>query len=232
MKIAVITPYYKESTEVLRKCHESVISQSLACLHVMVADGFPNAEIDNWAVDHIILPHAHNDIGSTPRLIGCYHAIGLGYDAVAFLDADNWYRDDHIESLIELHKSTNAKFISSSRTLCRLDGSIMGICNQTDTEKFIDSNCMMFVRGSFDLLANWVLMPDYAHLIGDRVMLYKVKESGIKRAHSNSPTVFYRCSKEGIYKAFGEEIPEGVMKRPDYEKSFDQWIADGNPPLI
>ena len=33
----------------------------------------------------------HGDIGSTPRLIGSYHAIGLGVDAVAFLDADNWY---------------------------------------------------------------------------------------------------------------------------------------------
>ena len=231
MKVAVVTPYYKEPIEILRKCHESVASQSHVASHIMVADGFPNYEIDNWNVDHIILPQAHNDIGSTPRLIGSFHAIGLGYDVIAFLDADNWYRNDHIESLIKLNENTGALFLSSSRTLCRIDGSIMAVCNQTDPECFIDTNCMMFVRGSFDILNYWVLMPSYAHLIGDRVMLHKVKEAGIKRAHSGLPTIYYRASKEGVYISHGEEIPEGVMKRPDYEKSFNQWVADGNPKL-
>ncbi len=232
MKVAVVTPYYKEPVEILRKCHESVICQSHVALHIMVADGFPNHEIDEWNVHHVILPNAHNDIGSTPRLIGSFHAIGLGYSAIAFLDADNWYRNDHIESLIKLHKKTGALFLSSSRMLCRINGSTIGECNQTDPKKFIDTNCMMFFRGSFEMLSNWVLMPSYAHLIGDRVILYKVIESGIKRAHSGLPTVYYRATKEGIYKSLGEEIPEGVMKRPDYEKSFNQWVADGNPKLI
>jgi hypothetical protein len=76
--------------------------QSHACLHVIVADGFPREEVVRWPADHVILPREHSDIGSTPRLIGCYHAIGLGYDAVAFLDADNWYRDDHVAALVRL----------------------------------------------------------------------------------------------------------------------------------
>jgi hypothetical protein len=231
MRIAVITPYFKESAAILRQCHSSVVAQTHPCLHVMVADGSPNTELNSWDIDHIRLPRSHGDIGSTPRLIGSYHAIGLGIEAVAFLDADNWYRNDHIATLIALHRRTGASFLSSGRILCRLDGSLMGPCPNTDPEKFIDTSCMMFTREAFFLLANWGLMPAYAHLIGDRVMLHHVKSSAIKTAHSSETSVFYRCMKAGAYKLFGEAAPSGVASVPDYGTAHDKWTADGNPPL-
>ncbi|MEI9963395.1 MAG: glycosyltransferase [Caulobacteraceae bacterium] len=108
LRVAVVTPYFKEPLELLRQCHLSVARQTYPCLHVMVADGFPQAALDGWQIDHLTLPRPHGDIGSTPRLVGCYHAIGLGFDAVAFLDADNWYREDHVETLVRLHERTGA----------------------------------------------------------------------------------------------------------------------------
>ena len=120
---------------------------------------------------------------------------------------------------------------SSSRTLCRLDGSVMGPCPLTDPERFIDTNAMLFGRGAFPQLHHWVLMPEYGHLIGDRVMLHHLKASGLKRVHLNQASVFYRCAKEGLYRQMGEAIPEGVQPRPDYEASFRQWEAAGYPPL-
>ena len=74
-------------------------------------------------------------------------------------------------------------------------------------------------------------MPHYAHLIGDRVMLYYIKESGLPRAHLPRPTVFYRCLKEGIYRELDEPIPLGVAPRPDYGAAFARWEADGNPSV-
>ena len=198
---------------------------------VILSPSTATAMSHNWNADHVQLPCAHGDIGSTPRLIGCYHAIGLGYDAVAFLDADNWYREDHIESLVRLHKETGAAFVTSSRTLCRLDGTEMGSCPLIDPLKFIDTNCMMVTRVGFPILAQWVLMPPYGHLIGDRVMLHYAHQSGLKHSHSGLPTVYYRCSKAGIYRFLGEQIPPGVQSRPNYEASFEQWVTDGNPPL-
>lgn len=232
MRVAVVTPYYKESLEFLRQNCASVSKQTHPCQHVLVADGCPQASLDDWEVDHIRLPRPHRDIGSTPRLIGAYHAIGLGFDAVAFLDADNWYRPDHIESLVRLHKETGAAFLSSNRMLCRIDGSSMARCLDTDPEKFIDTNCMMFTRAAFPVLSYWCLMPDYAHLIGDRVMVYYVRQAGISRAHSPEDSVFYRCGKSGIYRRLGEPIPDGVEDPPDYTASFVRWVADGNPALV
>ena len=230
-RVAVITPYYREPLAVLEQCHRSVKGQSEPCLHVLVADGHPRPKVKHWDAEHVRLPRSHGDIGSTPRLIGSYHAIGLGVEAVAFLDADNWYGPDHIARLLEAMDAQQADFVSSSRTLCRLDGSVMGPCPLTDPNRFIDTNAMLFGRGAFPLLHHWVLMPDYGHLIGDRVMLHHLKSAGVKHHHVAAESVFYRCAKEGLYRQMGEPVPEGVQPRPDYEASFDRWEADGLPPL-
>ena len=233
MKVAVITPYFKEPLEILKLCHESVKNQDYPARHIMVSDGHPIDEINDWDCDHIILPNSHNDIGSTPRLIGSYHAIGLGYEAVAFLDADNWFRKDHIDSLVDLYHKTNASFLYSTRMLYSLDGgSKLGVCWQIDGKTFIDTNCMMFTKGSFHLLDNWVLMPDYGHLIGDRIMTYHINKSNVRMSYSEKPSVSYRCAKAGIYNYLGLEVPEGVMPIPNYQDSFIKWVEDGNPPLI
>ncbi len=230
-RVAVITPYYKEPLAQLRQCHASVQDQTEPCLHVLVADGHRRRRINRWQAEHVRLPRSHGDIGSTPRLIGSYHAIGLGVDAVAFLDADNWYRPDHIASLLEAMDQHQADFISSSRTLCHLDGTVMGSCPLTDPDRFIDTNAMLFGRGAFPLLHQWVLMPPYGHLIGDRIMLHHIKQSGLQRQHLDQGSVFYRCAKAGLYRQFTERIPAGVQERPDYEASFRQWEADGYPSL-
>jgi hypothetical protein len=44
MRVAVITPYFKEPLEQLRRCHESVANQTHGeTVHFMVADGHPQA---------------------------------------------------------------------------------------------------------------------------------------------------------------------------------------------
>ena len=230
--VAVITPYFRESIDILQQNHQSVISQSYPTRHVFVADGEPNLSLDSWDVDHVILPRSHHDIGSTPRLIGCFHAIGLGYEAVAFLDADNWYHIDHINTVMQLREQHGADIVSSGRMLCRLDGSEMAICQQTDPQRFIDTNCMLLGRSAFHLLHHWVLMPSYGHVIGDKIFWYYVRTSGVRIIHSDAPTVYYRCQREGIYRLLGEPLPAGVKPVPDYASGFQQWAADGYPPFM
>jgi glycosyltransferase involved in cell wall biosynthesis len=101
MKVAVVTPYYREPIEKLRRCHDSVMAQTRACTHFMVADGFARDEIDDWDVQHIRLPLGHADFGNTPRCLGALSALNQGFDGFAYLDADNWYHPEHAESLVE-----------------------------------------------------------------------------------------------------------------------------------
>jgi len=203
----------------------------MTCLHVLVADGHPLAAVDSWNAHHVTLPVSHGDIGSTPRLVGSYHAIGLGVEAVAFLDADNWYAPQHIANLMAVREREAAAVVSSGRLLCRLDGTPMGPCPLINPERFIDTNCMLFGREAFALLHHWVTMPDYGHLIGDRIMLHHVRRSGLRHCHVPDASVHYRCGKAGMYARLGEPVPPGVQPRPNYEASFQRWVADGNPPL-
>lgn len=230
--VAVVTPYCGEDLTLLEQCHQSVRAQTHPCLHVLVADGQPQPPLDQWSAHHVTLPVSHHDIGSTPRLIGCFHAIGLGVEAVAFLDADNWYEPNHIAEMMAARHNQGAAFVSSGRMLWSLAGHAMAPCPLIDPDRFIDTNCMLFGREAFGLLHHWVLMPDYGHLIGDRIMLHHVRQSGLPMAHVPLPTVNYRCGKEGLYRQLGQPIPAGVQPRPDYKASFDRWVADGHPSLL
>lgn len=210
--------------------HESVLGQTLPCRHIMVADGLVRPEVEAWDALHIVLDRSHGPFGCTPRFIGAERAVELGFDLICLLDADNWLRADHAETLAALHASSGADFLTCGRTLCRLDGSIMAVCPLTDPDRFVDTSCIAYARGAFPLLRAWVEMPDYAGIICDRWVLHHAKGSGVSRAHTPEPTVFYRCGKAGIYRLFGEPIPPGASPQPDYDSAFRLWASDGGPP--
>ena len=107
LKIAVVTPYNKENDDILRQCHVSVLRQSYPCTHILVADGHPKSLFDEPKTMHVILPQANGDMGNTPRAIGGILADAYGFDAVAYLDADNWYDPSHIEGLITAHEAND-----------------------------------------------------------------------------------------------------------------------------
>ena len=224
-RVAVITPYYKEPLALLEQCHQSVLAQTEPCLHVLVADGHPRKGINRWDADHVRLPRSHGDIGSTPRLIGCYHAIGLGVEAVAFLDADNWYGPDHIAAAITAMDQTDAAFVSTGRTLCRLDGSVMGLCPLSHPDRFIDTNAMLFGRAAFPLLQQWVLMCVRP---SDRRSDHVAPRPQCRPAPAASGHRFgvLPLQQSGVAST---SDPGGRATRPDYEASFRQWESRASP---
>jgi hypothetical protein len=234
MRVAVVSPYFRESLDWLRECHDSVRAQTHACTHIMVADGYPRAEVAAWpGLRHIALPVTHGNGGDTPRAIGSIEAIGAGFDAIAYLDSDNSYAPDHIESLVDLHRRTGAAFCSSTRYLCRVDGSIMAECLSCDGETFVDTNCMFFGRQAFRMVTAWVLMPDFAHVLCDRVVFRAIKNAELQTAHTGRPTVYYRSKLSDVYRNLGEPIPPGVSERNPWQQdaAHDLWVAGGRPTL-
>ena len=184
MKIAVITPYYKESTEVLRQCYESVINQDISTNyvvdHLFVADGFPNEEIMKWNIKHTTLSNAHGDFGDTPRGIASMIADVEGYDFIAYLDADNWYYPNHLSSLLHLHQKTKADVCTSFRSFYTIGGINMAIKeNDEESLSHVDTSCYLLSRNSFDALNIWLKMPHYLHALGDRVFYSGLKKQKI-----------------------------------------------------
>src|SRR5919201_2703810 len=99
-RFAIITPYYKESRSLIERCITSVRNQSIRSDHFLIADGFPQAWIDDAGARHLKLDRSHGDFGNTARGVGGLIAIGEEYDGIGWLDADNWLDPDHVEACL------------------------------------------------------------------------------------------------------------------------------------
>src|SRR5580698_506722 len=158
MKICVVTPYFQENLEWLMQAHASVKSQTVEARHILVCDGSVPAPIQEFQGTHIVLARNYRDYGNTPRLIGCFNAItAQDADAIAFLDADNWFYPDHLKSLSAIATSTGLEAVASARMLHRLDGTPMMKCPTVNGDGFIDTSCLLVFRPAFKHLIAWVL---------------------------------------------------------------------------
>jgi glycosyltransferase involved in cell wall biosynthesis len=211
MKVSVVTPYFKESLEVLKRCHDSVLAQTHSdTFHVMVSDGQPCPEIDKWErVVHIKVPH-HGDYGDTPRAIGSLVASNQGAEAITLLDADNWFDPDHVDKLYTIAKNTGAQVVTGTRTLYRTDGTRLGVCNESDGRNFNDTNCYFMTKPTFPAFSVWGYKDPRDGIIGDRIFWSAVQRAGFSRAHCMEPTTNYVTSFACHYQAYGEVPPPGA----------------------
>jgi hypothetical protein len=211
LRVAVITPYYRESLEILRHCHESVRAQTYPCTHFLIADGHPRQEIAAWPAQHLILSQCHDDLGNTPRAVGSLSAMNQDYEAIAYLDADNWYYPNHVEAMLNLQRQTGAAVCTASRSLHRLDGSLIAVDRQdNDGKKHVDTSCMFLTRAAYRLLPLWAMMPRQLGLIGDRVIWQAILSRQLPTAHSPQPTVAFRTQYQAHYRLTGEAAPPGA----------------------
>jgi glycosyltransferase involved in cell wall biosynthesis len=190
MRVAVITPYYKESMEQIGKCHSSVVKQTHGDVtHFLIADGYPRWF--NFNCKHISLPDSSRDYGDTPRGIGAAVASAQGYEAIAFLDADNWYEPDHIQTMVGVMKESNYPIITCPRNLFKEDGKFLGVDVESDGYEFNDTNCYLFRRDTFGLLSCWMFKEKEQARVGDRILWGAIKQLDVKVARSTKPTINY-----------------------------------------
>jgi len=235
MKIAVVIPTYDESLDILQAAIHSVCqSTGVDASVILVSDGF--RDVPRLEYPHLVLqlPKRVADYGDTPRCIGSFYAAGLGFDAVTYLDADNFYDPEHLQSLFETYQATQADIIISGRKIVRLDGSYMATCLTSDGQNFSDTNCLMLTKRAFHIFQYWSLMAAEYHAVDDRVIWFAIKSSGYTTAFTGQHTVNYRASYPGYYTDLGE-APPAEVKLPDenaIRKALVKWKRAGNPSLV
>jgi glycosyltransferase involved in cell wall biosynthesis len=208
MRIAVVTPYHNETVDILRRCHASVKSQTHSDMtHIMVADGDPHPWCKTQNIEQIVLPVAHNDAGATPRALGALSAFSRGYDAVAFLDADNWYEPNHIEKMIDTMRLAATDAVVATRTIHALDGSALYVDTvESNGDNMVDTNCMFMGRSTALLQCLW--MQDASkQLIGDKLFWKQCEANGMRYAKCSEPTVAYVSRWAWHYQYAGVAIP-------------------------
>lgn len=224
MKLAVITPYYKEPIAKLRRCHESVVNQSVKADHFLIADGHGNRKLDSWNACHVKLPVGMKDSGDTPRMIGLSMAATLGYDGFLFLDGDNWFEPGHIEQMVWGHKQTGLPVVTCPRILRRLDGSILATCIESDGESFNDFNCYLFMRAALPFLRILALPNGEMNYFTDRVLWAHLREHCPQMARVSIPTVNYETTRLMHYWQAGE-TPPPEARTTVFDKDSGQCIS-------
>lgn len=212
-RIAVVTPYYKEPDAELRRAIDSVRGQSMACDLIMVSDGFPNPLAQAPGIMHVALGAAHADNGNTPRYVGAMLALALGYDAVAFLDADNWFEPKHIERLVKRQHETNATAVFSLRNIYLPDGfKLPAIDHEDKRRSHVDTSCMMLTRACEFAMHLWGQMPQEWGPVCDRVVY---AELGSQRlAWSENRTLNFKSNYGIHFHIANRPLPEKLHRVP------------------
>jgi glycosyltransferase involved in cell wall biosynthesis len=223
MRVAVITPYYRESNAVLRRAHESVVAQTYPATHFLVADGNSNPLVRDWAAEHIVLPRAHDDFGDTPRVLGAISALSQGYEAIAFLDADNWYYPNHIEAMVAAQRDTGLKVCVASRALHRIDGSFMYQMREDD--RLVDTSCYFLTGEAAWFIPIMAIKPKVLSEIGDRLFWKGLRDRGFGFVRVKTATVAYSSGWKRTYEVVGETPPPGADKEQVGDDTA-RWLAE------
>lgn len=194
-RVAVITPYFRIDPEKFRRCCASVAAQTFNCDHILVADGEPQSLPDNFELTHICLPQNIGNSGASPRGFGAQYAFVQGYDAVAFLDADNWYDLDHIELAVRALEERQEDVVFTRRHIVFPDGDVLKVDDPSDINgKHVDTSCYVFSKRAAYLMAIWAMYPKEFGAIEDRIMRAVIARKKLKTRLLAKKTIWYETN--------------------------------------
>jgi hypothetical protein len=211
MKVAVITPYYKEPDKKLERCMRSVAAQDYPVTHYMVADGYASPVAMEADVKHIILPDAHGDNGNTPRGIGAISALNQGFEAFAFLDADNWFEPNHVSSLVAAIGQSRAHVALSGRKIVLVDGTpVPGRDPEDISGEHFDTSAFFITNKAAFLLPMWAMMDQPTSSCCDRVMFAAIKHLKVPYVATGLDTMVFESNYGIHYRMAGRPLPPKV----------------------
>ena len=163
MRVMVITPTTGKDT--LYKALDSVANQTVKTEHLVVVDG-AKAQ-DNLTINNIQVPPNWNG-----NMMPLYENVGadgwyghrvyaamplmVNADYILFLDEDNWFEPNHVETMLNKIKSKDLMWAYSLRRICDERGEY--VCDDDceslgryptfydHTINFVDTNCYCFRR--------------------------------------------------------------------------------------
>ena len=157
--VTVITP--TTASDQLEDVLKSIDRQTYQNIqHLVVVDGFDKYGVRATQLMEgatrstpVSLPYNTGyDQYNGHRIYGAMSYIAEG-EYICFLDQDNWYEDNHIESLVDVIQQGNdwayslRKIVSQEgEYICNDDCESLGKWNSVIDDKFIDVNCFMIPK--------------------------------------------------------------------------------------
>jgi glycosyltransferase involved in cell wall biosynthesis len=155
-RIMVITPTTGKDT--INRAMESVTNQTIPTEHLIVEDGkLTNMHIFETGMRKVmVLPENVGGNGWYGHRVYAAMPLMVNADYILFLDEDNWFEPNHVETMINKIKSKDLMWAYSLRRIC--DESGQYVCDDDceslgrypavydSTLNFVDTNCYCFRR--------------------------------------------------------------------------------------
>lgn len=186
----------------LQQTIDSVAAQTYPCAHYIFVDGVtlsPDIRVPANA-KVCALPFKTGANGYKNAAIVAASAFLVQEDAISWLDDDNWFEPDHIESLVEAKK--NVPYAYSLRQIRKPDGSF--VIND-DFESighfgnFIDLNCYLMDRGTAIKIAPFWYKSTGDQMVGDKYVYSVLKQSKLESNGTGLYTLNYRLTASRDY---------------------------------
>jgi glycosyltransferase involved in cell wall biosynthesis len=219
--VAVVTATTGRDT--LLKAIKSVQAQTYPCTHYVFFDGVPvNIDIPE-GVKVIALPVK---TGGNSMMNGgvCAAAAYLTVeDYICFLDDDNWFEPNHVESLVNV--IGNNEYAYSLRKLVEPDGTFFANDDGEATGHFgdlVDVNCYFMKRELCAGIAPLWYKTNGHVMVGDRYVWATLTQSNVPYAATGQYTVNYRMASRWNTKPYF--FLKNIQKQSQYPNGFP-WRA-------
>ena len=233
-KIAVITPFYNEDFKVIKKTNDSVLMQTneqFKCDHIIIADGYDNNNcLKNLECFSLELKENHKDNGNTPRSVGTNLAISKNYDYIMYLDADNWFFENHTKTLFDLINLEDA-ISCSYRTFFTIDGKKLDYLEDSDSllKKHVDTSCYLIPKSFFKFINIWHLIPKPTSQWCDRIFFNYLNRMKVPIKFSEKHTLAFRSLYQVHYKNNKDLMPKYPKENSEINKKvFDYFSKEAN----
>ncbi len=230
-KIAVITPYNNENFKLIEKANTSIFDQlgdNFICEHIIIVDGIDKKNNLSYLKCHKIeLKVNHDDNGNTPRSIGTNYAIDGEFDYIMYLDADNWFHKNHVNSLLNLIKNETS-IACSYRSFYTMDEKKMSYLEDDDclSKKFVDTSCYLIPKSFFQLINIWHLIPKETSQWCDRIFFFNILKNKCPIKFSEMHTVAFRTLYDVHYLHSKLDPPKDVKKNEEINKKAVKFFSN------
>ncbi len=200
--VAVVTA--TTGRESILQAIASVQEQTYTCQHYVFVDG--PCDVPEEVFDYtntVVLPKPTGKNGIMNGGIVAASAYLVEEDYICWLDDDNWFEPEHVETLMEAIKYK--QYAYSLRKLMNPDGTFWDYddCESLGVRsELIDVNCYLMERKLACGFAPLWYHTTGTLMIGDRYMLQGLKQHNIPYGETGKYTVNYRLNPQRDLRSF------------------------------
>ena len=227
LSVAVVTSTQGRPT--ITKAIQSVKDQTRKATHYVFIHGseYSDKTIPHLADDTVAvhLPRANGGGGYGMAPVFALAPFAITEDIICYLDDDNWYEPDHIESLVEMIEKHDLGWAYSLRKIVNNEGEFvcedncesLGCIPNAVNQYLVDNSCYV-VRTD---VARRHSHAWYVPIVSDRSFQSELMRAKIRCGSTGKHSVNYRLSADGTGGMTAEKFINNngwmLLNRPDFQ---------------